>query len=171
MDLTITPEKVYIPAKYFDKSNSIYEKEEGNGDYDYAIITVEEDLSNYINFDLGVARSTAVNKEVLVTGFGLSVKTSEDETAIENANNQYLLGNKSTSKGILYKEPSESAYRLFHTADTIGGDSGAPLYVSNTDNNTVIGINAYSPEIEEDQGCNKATRITTDILNLVYNHK
>jgi V8-like Glu-specific endopeptidase len=142
--VTATPVQIHVPGKYIDT--------EGYGEYDYAIITVKEDLSDYMSFNLGVARSTAVGDEIKVTGNGWG------GTGV----NTDLIGVMSTGVGDIL---TVSDYYVTYTADTIGGDSGAPLYYTKDGVNTVIGIHNSGGT-----GFNSAIRITTDILQFAYNN-
>jgi V8-like Glu-specific endopeptidase len=141
--VTATPVQIHIPGEYV---------ENGTRDYDYAIITVKEDLSDYMSFNLGVARSTAVGDEIKVTGNGWG------GTGV----NTDLIGVMSTGVGDIL---TVSDYYVTYTADTIGGDSGAPLYYTKDGVNTVIGIHNSGGT-----GFNSAIRITTDILQFAYNN-
>ena len=158
---TITPVRYHIPELFM-----LY----GSYEYDYAIVTVAEDLSNYINFDLGVARKnieTETNHTVYVTGFGGNGASSGDELVV----NPNMINVRSTGSGSLVTTPdTTSNYELRHNVDTVGGDSGGPLYVINSDlTKTAIGINVrHDPSIPSQYNC--ATRITPDILSFVYNN-
>lgn len=147
---TVTPVRYHIPSEYMNY---------GSSSYDYAIVTVEEDLEDYINFDLGVARpniETATNKTVYVTGFG-------GNGANVNPSNVDI---KTTGSGSLVSVSWASEHRLYYNVDTINGDSGSPLYVINSDTSkTVIGIHT-----DGYTSCNSAIRITPDILCFVYNN-
>ncbi|MCD7799650.1 MAG: trypsin-like peptidase domain-containing protein [Ruminococcus sp.] len=135
----ITPVSVHVPAKYVDTIDY--------GKYDYAIITVSEDLSSYINFNLGVARDyiTTKNPVLCVTGYGPSD-----------------IGDLTTSNG---RATNLDSLYIFHSCDTVGGDSGSPLYVKST--KTVIGIHFASGDGDT---YNSAIRVDTDILHFVYNN-
>jgi glutamyl endopeptidase len=144
--VTATPVQIHIPGEYVENSTR---------DYDYAIITVKEDLSDYMSFNLGVARSIAVGKTVKVTGRGGS---GDEDSGV----NKDLIDVMSTGSGTI---ATFTNYRVNYTVDTIGGDSGAPVYYTKDGVNTVIGIHRgqYGSN-------NTGVRITTDILQFAYNN-
>ena len=156
--INITPVEYQLSEKYVNSLGS-------NVNYDYAIITVKEDLSDYINFNLGVVRNElytndSYSKKLLfVTGFGCG-------TTMVGVNPE-LIGIKSTGDGFLVSTPS--SYRLYYDVDTINGDSGGPIYANVKGKQTVIGI--HTNGIATDGEYNKGIRLTTDILNLIYHHK
>ena len=152
--ITATPVECHIPYQYIANQHAddnIYEK------YDYALITVKEDLSKYMCFNLGVARSNIrrANPDIYVTGFS--------NTHLEGKSELYRL--KTTAKGSLI---SVSSNNFSYTTDTTGGDSGAPMYVINGDVKTVISI--HNRGTDDDNQYNHSTRITTDILHFIYNN-
>lgn len=156
--INITPVEYQLSEKYVNSLGS-------NVNYDYAIITVKEDLSDYINFNLGVVRNElytndSYSKKLLfVTGFGCG-------TTMVGVNPE-LIGIKSTGDGFLLSTPT--AYRLYYDIDNVGGDSGAPVYANVKGKQTVIGVHTRDTSNEEPY--NKGMRFTTDILNLIYHHK
>lgn len=167
-DFTITPIEYHLPKNYVDFTEyTEYIK------YDYAIITVKEDLSDYINFNLGVVRDelytdNSYNKKLLfVTGFGGAGNSSTDKAIIKNSNTEHLINTKSTGDGFLISTPT--AYRLYYDIDNVGGDSGAPVYANVKGKQTVIGVHTRGTSKEEPY--HKGMRFTTDILNLIYHHK
>ncbi|MEE7583066.1 MAG: trypsin-like serine protease [Oscillospiraceae bacterium] len=157
--VSITPIEYQMCKTYVDGSDT------QKKNYDYAIITVKEDLSDYINFNLGVVRNElytndSYSKKLLfVTGFGCG-------TTMVGVNPE-LIGIKSTGDGFLVSTPS--SYRLYYDVDTINGDSGGPIYANVKGKQTVIGI--HTNGISKDGEYNKGIRLTTDILNLIYHHK
>lgn len=140
--VNITPIEYHIPEKY---------TEDRNANYDYALITVKEDLSEYINFNVGVLRDEVLSKnpnlKIYVTGFGSS------KTADINLK-------RSTGVGTL---TSVADYRIMYNTDTSDGNSGSPIYIDTNGTKTVIGIHTSAG--------NSGIRFTTDILNFIYNHK
>lgn len=155
-NVQITPTAYHIPNLYVSGPDS--------WKYDYAIVTVKEDLSDYINFDLGVMRDgLSEGRDLYVTGFGGNGLNADPD----------IVDKKSTGIGHLsdiYKsgsgyDHSYWDYAIFYDIDTTGGNSGSPVYVKNPDgSNTVIAIHNYGST------ANHGTRITTDILKFVYNN-
>ena len=154
-NVQITPTSYHIPAMYVSWPDS--------WKYDYAIVTVQENLKNYnnhnyINFDLGLIRNeVSFNRTVYVTGFGGNGQNITPE----------LADVKSTGSGSFLSTPDTvKNYAFYFNTDMVPGDSGGPVYVQNTDGSkTVIGICAY-----EGGSFNQATRITNDILHFIYNN-
>ncbi len=134
--------------------------------YDYAIITVSNDLSSFINFDLGILRNNVsnFNNDIYVTGFGgaSDLNNYPISTNLQNV--------KSTGMGNLL--PSISGVWnncIYYDVDIVGGDSGGPVYMINDDGSkTVIGIN--TAQHASTPLYNLGTRITPDILHFVYNN-
>lgn len=166
----IFPKSYHIPQ---DFCNSM--QRDLNGDFvyisewDYAIVTVNDDLSNYINFDIGVMRSGDMYQPVYVTGFGSYGNNPLDQSLV----NPYFVDTKSTSMGDLMEDNPYSDTFINYDADTVGGDSGGPVWVYNAINNTktVIGINIYSrtdgTTINE---YNTGYRINSNILHAIFNN-
>lgn len=119
-----------------------------NLNYDYALITVEDDLSDYLCFNLGFALDNLKDQEtdIYVTGF-----PGED------------FGNMYTGFGNIVECYDQ---RLKYNTDTTGGQSGSPVYTITTFQNkvyyTVIAIHTHSG--------NYGVRITTDVLHFYYNN-
>lgn len=149
-NISITPSAYHIPSMYVSGPDS--------WKYDYAIVKVNENLSNYINFDLGVMRNEVpLSKPVYATGFGGNAQNITPE----------LADVKSTGVGSFSSTPNNVInYAFYFNTDIVPGDSGGPVYVQNPDGSkTVIGICAY-----EGGTFNQATRITNDILHFAYNN-
>lgn len=161
-----TPVEYHIPVE-FEASNSVIYDEK----HDYALITVEEDLSQYMCFSLAnpLDMFTSVNGQnrsgsVMITGFP---KTTSN---VPNANR----GNNGACTGMGSISSMNSEY-LRYTIDTSGGNSGGPIYIREVvgDNVylTVIGIHTTS----YDNGENAGIRMTPDVLkfygvnpNIIY---
>lgn len=173
----------WITPKYIDANKNFYDNYNSNGnpntsDYntyllgnDYALIYVEEDLSNYGIFNMGVALNEYADNhgEVIVSGFpSKSAYPSWFEATIEKT--------RFKAKGkILSRTPKYINY----DADTAPGDSGGPVYVqeefSGDTYNTVIAINVAETYNSKDPNNdsvkkNHGVRITPDILNFFYNN-
>ncbi len=162
--LNATPKEIHIPTKYYTAS-------EYDARYDYALITVEEDLSDYMCYDLGVALDslgTDSNKRnnlpVYVTGF---------PSKSNNGNNHHLEHSMLTAVGKFLPKNSIPAsyftsYQLSYDTYVSGGNSGGPVYIKETYNDkhgnsaeyyTVVGINSSVTDV-----FGICTRITTDLL-------
>lgn len=159
--LSATPVEYHIPAEFEAKNNEYYNDLDGKYDttQDYALITVEEDLSQYMCFGIANPLDTFVNKNsqnssgnIMLTGFPGKV------TGLDDAN--YSLNGAYTGYGSVSTIDSEY---LYHTIDASPGNSGGPIYlredVGDRTYYTVIGIFVgYNSEI------NIGIRMTPDIL-------
>ena len=154
LNVSITPLKYHIPNAF---TSIPYDSHYANP-YDYAIVTVSENLRNYKNFNLGTIRSHNISKSIYVTGYGA------DDPYV----NSSLIGIKSTGVGGMITNNSfDNDKFICYDTDMVRGDSGGPVYTSETRNNkiykTAIGINIY-----QWYTCNVGIRITKDILKFIY---
>lgn len=147
VSLHATPVEAHYPTNY------------STDNLDYALITVEEDLSDYACFSLGVTLDSigSSNQAVSVTGFP------------GDLNNNHTQHTMYTGNGIILSADDE---QLFYTADTGGGNSGGPVYVTESRCGytyfTVIAIHAYLPHGGKEG--NRGTRITTDEIHFYMNN-
>lgn len=132
--------------------------------FDYALITVEEDLSDYMCFNLGVMMDSfaTTNTEIYVTGFPGLVMNEEGNLVA--ANGMY------TGEGYLVDNLEfPSQLRIAYTNDTTSGNSGGPVYITETRGNytynTVIAVHTTGAGTY-----NIGTRITTDLLHFYLNN-
>ncbi len=136
---TLTPVEYHIPLNY------IFDSGVTNYDFDYALIAIEEDLSEYMTFNLGVITDYANNLPINVIGFPgtAGVKMKSSGTITNTTNWEYVFE---------------------HDADTSAGQSGSPIFaietVNGTTYNTVVGIHVA--------GFNKGMRFTPHNLKF-YN--
>lgn len=117
----LTPVEVHVPKDY-DYDSSSGEKDE-TFYYDYALITVKEDLSNYVHFELGASYSANQtnydNIPVYVTGCPQSIPGG-------NANTYLKLY---SGEGHVVSNCDDNMTLLHHDVDSVGGNSGSPIYV------------------------------------------
>ena len=144
---TATPLTYHIPEKWLK-----HRTDPAKGDdstyygYDYAVITVKEDLTSYIKkssrkFDLGVISNDNKQSSYIVS-----------EGYVGSINNKYRGRTKITGmKDRFFKMNIEHR----------SGMSGGISYVEDDDSITVVGIIAKTQT---------STRITPDILKFVYNN-
>lgn len=122
--------------------------------YDYALITVTDDLSAYADFNLGIATDGIIgsNAVVKVTGF------PGDKN-----------GKWTASGNIVTNSVFDYDRRLIYNADTKSGESGSPLYVRSeygeNGYNTVIGIHTSYIGF-----ANCGVRMTTELLHFYKNN-
>lgn len=153
-EITITPKKYHIPSGYVLNTT---EK------YNYAIITVEEDLSDYVEFNLGVMKDElSSTQRIYATGFSHN----------DYNGNSSLKNKKVTSSGYLLPNYySTDGNVIAYNADTSYASQGCPIYIDDNGIKTVIGINTTNyitlgPDVDKNTGL----RITTNILNAIYNN-
>ena len=147
---TIYPKYAHINKNFIDRRLSTY---------DYALIYVDEDLSDYGKIYLGVAMDSYIDKEgaVSVSGFP----------------QEYPDGYQGLDWGIRFKSSGNilSEYKhpqlLRHNVDTTYGDSGGPVYVENgiilngklEDYRTAIAI-----DVSHNNSYNTGVKITPEIF-------
>ena len=183
IEKSLTPVQYHIPSKFIDLDANLKDSENHPiyKYYDYALITVKEDLSDYVNdFNLGNVRSDIVtnNKvgpKVYATGFPCLYKGNLTEQqkqnilkSYPNINIELAQGQKITGDGYLKTTSNKLDDNYFKfTADTLPGNSGGPIYIidNNTHTKTIIGI-----ATQQYGSYNAGVRITTDILHFVYNN-
>ena len=102
---TLTPVEVHISANYRAGHTS---------QYDYALITVEEDLSNYVHFSLGNSYN--------VTGTNFN-HVPIYVTGAQYVNSHHLLY---TDEGNVYTSSNGTVFK--YVTSTAGGESGSPVY-------------------------------------------
>lgn len=156
----LTVVSLHVPTLY--RRQNIDGTYSGNENYDYGLIEVKEDLSEYGCFNLGlpldgISMGLSTGKEVTVSGF---------PQAIINTPNGYRYS-PVQSTGRVY---NMSTYRIDHTADTQSGSSGSPIYTTteiygNT-YDTVIGI--HNSDVTSTH--NGGVRMTQPILMFYLNN-
>lgn len=169
---TFYPKYIHIEKDYGRK---YYENDIEKNDYqdDYALIYVEDDLSEYGKFEIGLGLDSFVNdttgtKRIKVSGF------PEPCNWIPSGSSA---GSRYISEGsIIYKSENPSNL-IFYNAITYNGDSGAPAYVDETytfdgiqyNCKTMIGIHVNSNHLKEqntpyNSHYGYSCKITTDKL-------
>lgn len=153
-----TPVEYHVPLDYInnltDQSQFKYEN------YDYALISVKEDLSAYACFNLGVPLDSFMNSNanLTVTGFPGEFNT-HTKHMMYSGNGKVCGGDNSL---------------MYYNTDTSGGNSGGPVYITESAYGetyyTVVAIHAYRPHGNHNKG-NHGTRITTDLINFYKTNK
>ena len=161
--MNVVPKEYHIPKKYIDAPSFNVDT------YDYALITVEEDLSDYMQFDLGTVRnySSSCNSAVTNTGFPREIENPDGSKITVNDADHH---NKYSSTGSI---TSTSLREFIYNADMSGGNSGGPIFCTENINGqtyyTVIGINSHQSGNGADGFKNNvAVRVTTELLRF-YN--
>ncbi|MDE6035767.1 MAG: trypsin-like serine protease [Ruminococcus sp.] len=162
--LHATPVESHVPFLFTVPVNDY---EPCNYDYDYALITVNEDLSTYPHFDLGVPLDTFTDKHMTIstTGFPEKVLKNNKEVIVNNN----TLHNMYTGNGTFL---DMNSYKVSYKADTTPGNSGGPAYITESlqeeddDDYTVFAINTYYGDTQ-----NGGVRITTDLIHFYKNNR
>lgn len=152
---------VHVPNNFWRSNQPLY-----GGVSDYALITVNIDLSNYLVFNLGFPMDNIkdYNLEVYTTGFPGRV----NEEIVNNTiiGGPYAKHAAYTSVGTIMEMNSTKIVNDIYIS---GGNSGGPVYISSMYDGkiyyTVIGIvNGAHPD------GNSTYRITTDVLHFFKNN-
>lgn len=150
---TITPKEVHMPLYYSFK---------GDKRYDYALLYVEEDLSKYGEFSLSMPMDSFMTSGATVTVSGFPAETASNPSA--SCKKRYKADGE-----IVNIETNDQDYRIKYSTATSGGDSGGPVYTTQTFDgetyHTVVGIHSTS-----DGTFRCGTRITTTLLMFYYNN-
>ncbi len=162
---TLYPKEGHIAMRFRPNGNSMY---------DYALLYFEEDLSEYGMFSLGIATDDFMTSGATVTVSGFPQSTASDPGA--NCTKRYKADGQ-----IAYMNDNtdEKNHRIMYTAFASGGDSGGPVYTTQTFNgktyHTVIGINTegsyYDPEYTMPATYRFGTRVTSTLLVFYYNNE
>ena len=157
--------ETHIPMSYYNN---------GDDNYDYALIYVEEDLSQYGMFDLGVPSDEFMDSETTVITRGYPGDTASNPSA----DNMALYESVGTVLNLnnCSDEINKFEYRLTASYYTSGGNSGGPIYYTGGDGiRTVIGIHTGSGYVyrnNEPYTTKTAfgTRIIPSLLQFYYNN-
>lgn len=152
IEQNIIPVEYHLPIKFI---NAVSNKEYSTIS-DYALITVEEDLSEYMCFELGVPLDSFVNGNATVTTTGFPEKVNKK---IVNTCIKHM---KYSGNGKVCGGNTENTL-LYYKADASEGNSGGPVYITESLNGrtyyTVVAINVAQ------SNNNIGTRMTTDLIH------
>lgn len=134
--------------------------------YDYGMITVTQDLSSYVDFELGMMNNGIIgsNATVYSTGFPVEVNNT-------NEVNNLTIHTKYTDSGRI----TSGNARIFY-CDPIatGGNSGGPVYVKTNYNGSthavVIGITTFATGSNDIYTGSGGVRMTTNLLHFFKNN-
>ncbi len=144
--------------------------------YDYALIYVQEDLSKYGVFDLGVPSDEFMSTEADVTLSGFPAETASNPSA----QNQGLYKDTGIVLDIGELADDLLDYQMITNAYASEGDSGGPIYMTNTVNDieyrTVIGVFSSVGNMDYDndgavEHVSYGTRITSSLLRFYCNNE
>ncbi|MDE7365416.1 MAG: serine protease [Ruminococcus sp.] len=165
VSLRATPVEYHVPTKFINAvSDETY-----HAISDYALITVKEDLSAYMCFDLGVPTDSFKNKNATVTVTGFPYEY--------NSSTKHM---KYSGNGKIKKLPDEydDNNLLFYDTDTSKGNSGGPVFLTESLRGetyyTVVAINVGDGSYEEngkEYPINAGMRITTDLIHFYKSNK
>lgn len=151
---TLTAKEIHIPASYMTNTGS------GQNRYDYGLIYVSQNLSQYGKISLGVATNyfTNTSSNVSISGFPTTVNNSSAGIT------------RYTGNGIV-KNTSDN-YFLDTEAYGSGGDSGGPMYIEYTLENATFrsAIGIYKGHYDTLPRYSTGVRITTPILRFYMNN-
>ncbi|MCD7959172.1 MAG: trypsin-like peptidase domain-containing protein [Ruminococcus sp.] len=111
------PVEYHVPYYYI--TAVLGDSNENQRKYDYALITVEDDLSDYMCFNLGTVLDDFISSDTLVyvTGYLDTTRKTGEGNAISEEEISSLYSKANTS------------FTLFYDCDTEGGTSGGPVYI------------------------------------------
>lgn len=152
--------EAHVPDSYINTTNGLQ--------MDYALIYVEEDLSQYGMFDLGYPSDQFMDSEATVTVRGYPGYVNGSY-----ANNQLY-----TSTGIIHNlndyDGTLFDFQVMTDAYGSSGDSGGPIYMTTffggNEYRVVVGIFTSCYDNEADTYMGFGTRITQPLLRFYYNN-
>lgn len=112
--ISFTPKEVHIP-KIYDTCNYA-----DRFDYDYALITVSDDLSNYTHFSLGTTYNLSQTNYSTIPLYLLGPRMIGSETSKNDL--YYAQGN------VISSNNTTSTSLIYYDLDSLPGDSGSPVY-------------------------------------------
>ncbi|WP_295214150.1 trypsin-like serine protease [Ruminococcus sp.] len=146
--------------------------------YDYALIYVEEDLSQYGIFELGVPTNAFLSNNSAIVTSGFPGYINVDQGA--NGQRYYSTGSMQTFNitNDIQLYPEAADLRFYSTCINSAGDSGGPAYaittLQNTEYRTIVGIvTGAGTKIEnnvEGYWGTYGVRMTTDLLHFYLNN-
>lgn len=147
---SFTPVEYHIPRDY--ELITSYSKKD-----DYAIITVKEDLTEYMSFNLGMVTDYADDYQLTVATAGFPLELNNSTQINDKINHDERLSLGSITK--------VEDYVFQYNCDASGGNSGGPIYTVEKCNgkiyHTLVGIHTLG--YQEEQTC-VGVRINASIL-------
>lgn len=165
------PTEVHVPFDYIRSNLYASPNDRPICDYDYALIYVSEDLSNYGKINMGLTTDyfNSTSTEIGVSGFPIQINGSPI-----NPNRYYGTGNI-IPVGNLSNYNSKFLYSDVYTSS---GDSGGPMYIQYTSNGSTFrsAIGVFScvddnnTPYDPSDDMSKAVRITKPVLKFYTNN-
>lgn len=177
--------ETHVPNKYItniNDCNSVHgvigdEKSKIADAYDYALITVKDDLSKYACFDLGIVTDGIMSdsQKLYCTGFP-AIIIDGDSSGEVNTSTKHK---RFTGEGFMMPDVNQPfpERKIYYDIDTYGGNSGGPVYVENTIGDTtyytVIGIHTrrVTEKREGEYYANAGVQMTTELLHFYKNNE
>lgn len=169
-----TPVEVHIPNDYDPDVSAPFSTV-----WDYALITVEEDLSGFVQFDLGTSYSVNAdnfnNIPIYVTGCPDITNTGSQNTSdrLYTGEGKIVKKIEIDYNGTTYIPPAPNTIMLCYNTDTSYGTSGGPVYTvtkNNVNGNasftyTALAVNSSgSVEYYDPNGVNFGSLITKYLI-------
>lgn len=180
----LTAVEYHMPYRYF-YYHTIYENMNYSADrlkqaeieercYDYALITVKEDLTDYMCFNLAIPTDRAMKNNLAITCTGFPAQMSYQTVNNEYINNMYsgtgrlLDMDQYINQFIEERFKDRSNVLMCYDAYISGGNSGGPIYYTESYNGkiyySVIGICIAGGGSE----CNMAIRNTVNTQHFFF---
>ena len=159
--LNATPVEYHIPSSYI--------KNENTDGYDYALVTVKEDLSSYPHFEIGVALDSVVGADVKISGFPAFV----DGSCVNSSSNPVIYTGIGNIIGI-------NDTQILTNVDASEGNSGGPVYIeenmkiggNEANYKTAVAIHIAGSSLGNNiTGPNIGVRFTTNHINFYRANK
>lgn len=135
---SFTPVEYHFPQTFKDASGYTTIN-------DYALITVEEDLEDYMSFELGAITDSAVQHQLTISTVGFPYQLNPGTTNSKIINTGTLHDERLSTGSITFADNDNIRY----TADVSGGNSGGPVfveeYLAGKTHFTVVGITIAEP--------------------------
>lgn len=131
--------EAHVPRSYYTGSN-ISETDKNDSRYDYALLYVEEDLSEYGIFNLGLPSDEFMDSQTTVTTIGYPGDTASNP----HAGNKLLYKSDGAVLNISRYNASLFDHQIATSSYVSGGNSGGPIYMTinfgSDEFHTVVGI-------------------------------
>lgn len=148
----VDPHYIHVPYSYF--YNSDFYK------YDYALIYVDTDLTQYGQFDLGLVLQPYITNEGAVCASGFPAGVNGGSWGIRYKSYGNILNTSDTDQ-----------QKIAFNASILGGNSGGPLYITENYSSNGIGVtreSVLSNVAFSAPNHNFGVRTTIDLLQFYY---
>ncbi len=164
--------EAHVPRRYYTGSDiSVTDKNDSR--YDYALLYVEENLSEYGIFDLGIPSDEFMDSQTTVTTIGYPGDTASNPYAY----NKLLYKSDGVVLNINRYNENLFDHQIATSSYVSGGNSGGPIYMTinsgNDEFNTVVGIATsvgYMTRNNDPVRTTFGVRETPSLLEFYYNN-